>query len=87
MSRALGKQWFWKFSPPQLDRMRSQIAAAKGNGLISRYWDTPTWPVTFRYYVSRVLIVNGVGTLNVDGFSSKLYFPLQTRFLGNRLVW
>ncbi|TVY25253.1 Altered inheritance of mitochondria protein 6-like protein [Lachnellula hyalina] len=87
MPHALGKQWLWKFSPAQLAKMNKQINAASMKGLKARYWETPTWPVNFKDYVSGILIENGIGMLNVDAFSSTLYFPLLTKFGQNRLVW
>jgi hypothetical protein len=87
MSRTLGKQWFWRFSSAQLKKIGEQISAASSKGLKARYWDTPSWPVTFKDYVSGILVEKGVGMLNADGFSSTLYFPLLTRFGQNRLEW
>ncbi|KAI9640591.1 Altered inheritance of mitochondria protein 6 [Ciborinia camelliae] len=87
LSKVIGKQWLWRFSSTQLDKISAQISAASEKGLKSRYWDTPSWPVTFRDYVWGVLIENGVGMLNVDVFPSTVYFPLLTRFGQNRLVW
>ncbi|KAK0117666.1 Altered inheritance of mitochondria protein 6 [Cadophora gregata] len=87
MSRAIGRQWFWRFSSKQRDKIGEQVSAARSKGLVARYWDTPTWPVTFKDYVSEVLIEKGVGTLNVDRFSSSLYFPLLTGFGQNRLAY
>ncbi|KAF7858937.1 hypothetical protein EAF04_008978 [Stromatinia cepivora] len=87
MSKAIGRLWLWKFSSAQLDKIAEQISAANSKGLKARYWDTPSWPAIFRDYISGILIEKGVGMLNVDVFSSVLYFPLMTRFGQNRLVW
>ncbi|KAL2066887.1 hypothetical protein VTL71DRAFT_1311 [Oculimacula yallundae] len=87
MQKTIGKQWLWKFSTSQLDKMRAQMRAARDKGLVSRYWETPKWPVTFRDYVSGMLVENGIGVLNIDGFDSRLYFPLRTRFSQNRFRW
>jgi hypothetical protein len=87
LSRSLGKQWMWKFSSAQLSKIEAQISAASNKGLKARYWDTPAWPLTFKEYVLGVLIENGIGMVNVDDFSSTLYFPLMTRFGQNRLIW
>jgi hypothetical protein len=83
----LGKQWLWKFSPAQLNKISAQINAASSKGLKARYWDTPSWSVTFRDYIWGILVEKGIGMLNVDVFPSTLYFPLLTRFGQNRLVW
>jgi len=83
----LGKQWLWRFSSSQLNKISAYVDAANSKGLKARYWDTPAWPVTFRDYIWGVLVERGVGMLNVDVFPSTLYFPLLTRFGQNRLVW
>lgn len=85
MSRTLGRQWLWKFSSKQLKKITAQTSAASSKGLKARYWSTPAWPVTFKDYVSGILVENGIGMLNVDDFSRTLYFPLATRFVQNRL--
>jgi len=87
MSKALGQQWFWKFSSAQLDKISAQISAASNKGLKARYWDIPEWPVTFKEYILGILVENGIGMVNVDVFSSTLFFPLLTRFARNRLIW
>ncbi|EPE28061.1 PLC-like phosphodiesterase [Glarea lozoyensis ATCC 20868] len=87
MYHTIGQQWLWKFSSSQLTKINAQIAAASRKGLISRYWDTPSWPVTFKEYIFGVLVENRIGLLNVDVFSSTLYYPLVTRFGGNKLEW
>lgn len=83
----LGKTWLWKFSSTQLNKIKSQIAAANEKDLIARYWDTPAWPVSFREYTWGILVENGVGMLNVDVFPSSLFYLLVTRFGHNRLAW
>lgn len=54
------------FSKAQLALLRRQIDTARRSGLVSRYWDTPTWPIAYRDYVWDVLAREGVGILNVD---------------------
>jgi hypothetical protein len=87
MSRTLGKQWLWRFSSAQLKKIEEQTSAASSKSLKARYWDTPSWPVAFKDYISGILVEKGIGMLNVDVFSSTMYFPLLTRFGQNRLVW
>ncbi|ESZ91220.1 hypothetical protein SBOR_8394 [Sclerotinia borealis F-4128] len=77
----LGKIWFWKFSSVQLNKIKTQTALANEKGLKSRYWNTPAWPVSFKEYISGILVENGVGMLNVDEFSSTLFYLLVTRFV------
>ncbi|KAI0404206.1 hypothetical protein F4802DRAFT_598403 [Xylaria palmicola] len=54
------------FSQSQLDKLRAQIRGAQQSGLVSRYWDTPSWPINYRDYIWGVLTREGVGILNVD---------------------
>lgn len=66
ISKSLGKLWLNRFSSKQVDVMKDQINAAADLGLVSRYWDTPSWPVSWRDTVWSTLVKNGVGMLNVD---------------------
>ncbi|KAG4026777.1 hypothetical protein MFRU_036g00110 [Monilinia fructicola] len=83
----LGKIWLWRFSSIQLGKIKTQIAAANKKSLKARYWDTPSWPVSFREYIWGILVENEVGVLNVDVFPSSLFYLLVTRFAQNRLSW
>ncbi|OCK74560.1 hypothetical protein K432DRAFT_272887, partial [Lepidopterella palustris CBS 459.81] len=65
LSEAVGKVWFGLTSV-QLKTIREQIETAREVGLLSRYWDTPTWPVNVRNTVWEQLILEAVGVLNVD---------------------
>lgn len=62
----IGKPWLGHLLPDQVRKVRAHIAMAKGMGLVSRYWDTPAWPVRTRDNVWNVLEKEGVGILNVD---------------------
>ncbi|TVY44668.1 Altered inheritance of mitochondria protein-like protein [Lachnellula occidentalis] len=75
----LGKQWLWKFSPAQLNKISAQIDAASSKGLKARYWDTPVWSVTFRDYIWGILVEKGVGMLNVDVFSFYFILPVTDK--------
>lgn len=50
----------------QIELLQEQISAAEERGLKSRYWDTPSWPVSWRNDVWTKLTDYGVGMLNVD---------------------
>lgn len=63
---AIGKPWLGQLLPDQVRQIRGQVAMAKDRGLVSRYWDTPSWPVGTRENVWDVLEKEGVGMLNVD---------------------
>jgi hypothetical protein len=54
------------FNSTQLATLASQIAVAKSKGIMARYWDTPTWPISTRNAVWETLLGAGVGLLNAD---------------------
>jgi hypothetical protein len=87
MAKTIGHIWFWKFSAKQMEKMKTQVAAALEKGLKPRYWGTPSMSVRFRNYIWGVLVDIGVGMLNVDDFGTELFYPLVTRFGENRLVY
>ncbi|KKY18385.1 putative alkaline phosphatase [Phaeomoniella chlamydospora] len=55
------------FSESQLEKIQSQIKAAKDKGIGMRYWDTPAWPLGVRNLIWRTLTDFGVFLLNADG--------------------
>jgi hypothetical protein len=66
MSKAIGFIWLNKLSSGQMDTLKTQITAASDKGLLSRYWSTPSWPISLRNKVWFALSENNVGMLNVD---------------------
>ncbi|KAF2477710.1 uncharacterized protein BDR25DRAFT_275056 [Lindgomyces ingoldianus] len=58
------------FSEKQRAKLRSQIRTAKKSGLLARYWDLPSWPISYRDYVWQTLTEEGVGMLSVDDLES-----------------
>jgi hypothetical protein len=54
------------FNATQLQRLREQLAVAKERNMMTRYWETPGWPVRKRNAVWRALLNEGVDLLNVD---------------------
>lgn len=64
--KAVGRVWFNHLSSKQVGIIRSQVNLASSKGLLARYWDTPSWPISVRTEVWRILEENGVGMLNVD---------------------
>lgn len=66
LSKAVGIVWFNSLSSAQMDTMKSQITAASDKGLLSRYYSTPSWPISLRNKVWFALSENEVGMLNVD---------------------
>jgi hypothetical protein len=67
---AIGRLWFNTISGKQVDTLKTQIKAAADKGLMSRYWDTPSWPISLRQKVWTTLTDNGVSMLNVDDLVS-----------------
>lgn len=65
LSKAVGKVLFGLTSS-QLQTIEKQVGAADNIGLLSRYWDTPSWPLNVRNGVWKQLIRKMVGVLNVD---------------------
>lgn len=53
-------------SSSQLKKIKAQIAGAHRQGLKTRYWDIPAWPIGLRNYVWEVLVKEGIDYLNVD---------------------
>ncbi|CZT45799.1 uncharacterized protein RSE6_06152 [Rhynchosporium secalis] len=53
-------------SKAQMIVVKQQIDEAARLGLVSRYWDVPSWAVNLRMAVWRQLEEVGVGILNVD---------------------
>ncbi|KAL8856637.1 MAG: hypothetical protein Q9178_006793 [Gyalolechia marmorata] len=62
----IGKPFLGVMYPAQVHKVRQQIEAAKEKGLVSRYWDTPSWPMAVNLGVWDVLEKEGVGVLSVD---------------------
>lgn len=70
MRKAVGRILFNRLSARQVNILRSQIRAASDKGLVSRYWSTPSWPISLRQKVWFTLVENNVGVLNVDDLYS-----------------
>ncbi|KAF2423770.1 hypothetical protein EJ08DRAFT_595457 [Tothia fuscella] len=57
-------------SVTQLVQVEKQISLAEQKALVSRYWDTPSWPMSTRNRVWQTLVDHGVGILNVDSLET-----------------
>ncbi|KAL3467862.1 PLC-like phosphodiesterase [Aspergillus heterothallicus] len=68
--KAVGIPWMLHLTDRQVQTIRSQIRAARRQGLKVRYWGTPDWPRSLRNHVWRVLAQEGVDMLNVDDLES-----------------
>ncbi|KAK2765028.1 Altered inheritance of mitochondria protein 6 [Arachnomyces sp. PD_36] len=62
----IGQIWFNRLSSKQVAIIREHIKMASSRGLKSRYWDIPSWPVSLRMNIWRILQENDIGMLNVD---------------------
>ena len=70
LRKAIGRLWMNKLKSNQVDIIKTQIKAAADKGLVSRYWDTPSWPISLRDKLWFTLTENDVGMLNVDDLVS-----------------
>lgn len=69
LGAAVGKTWFGRLSSRQLRTVEAQTRLAREFGLKARYWDTPTWPISWRNRVWSDLVRHGIGEggfLNAD---------------------
>ncbi|KAK3680276.1 Altered inheritance of mitochondria protein 6 [Recurvomyces mirabilis] len=62
----VGFVWHGEPSSKQLDIIRGQVHGAHSRGLKTRYWDTPSWPVSKRNHIWHVLMQEGADVLNAD---------------------
>ena len=63
---AVGKIHFGSLNNRQLDTIDTQTKLASELGLKARYWDTPSWPISWRNGIWIQLTEHGVGMLNAD---------------------
>jgi hypothetical protein len=84
LSKTIGKPsgLSGKFSTSQLEKISSLTGAAKAKGLVVRFWDTPSWPVSVRGYVWKTLLEKGVGVLNVDELSVAVRWDWGGKWVG-----
>ncbi|EPE36951.1 PLC-like phosphodiesterase [Glarea lozoyensis ATCC 20868] len=66
LGKAIGTVWAGNINDKQRKTLTTQINDAKEKGLITRYWDTPSWPVSWRNSVWKALLEVGSELLNVD---------------------
>lgn len=64
--KAVGFPWPFHFTQRQMDIIRDQVRVAHRHGLKVRYWSVPSWPVSLRNHIWRILVQEGVDILNVD---------------------
>ncbi|RMZ79831.1 hypothetical protein DV737_g3231, partial [Chaetothyriales sp. CBS 132003] len=79
--------WRNRLTHAQLDLIRAQIKGAHARGLKVRYWSVPSWPVSLRNYLWRVLVREGVDYLNVDDLWYATRARWGTRAWGKETGW
>ena len=62
----IGWMWRHRLSHDQMRLIRGQIRGAHRRGLVVRYWELPSWPISLRNHIWDVLMKEGVDVLNVD---------------------
>jgi hypothetical protein len=70
MGKAVGKVPFGGLNGGQISTVSKQAMVAQEKGLVSRYWDTPSWPLSTRNKIWETLVDQGVGLLNVDSLET-----------------
>ncbi|KAL8691919.1 MAG: hypothetical protein Q9218_002948 [Villophora microphyllina] len=70
LGKAIGRTRFGVLNPQQLEIIAAQTSLASIHGLKARYWDTPSWPISWRNHVWVELVRHGVGILNADDISA-----------------
>ncbi|TLD18092.1 hypothetical protein PspLS_10552 [Pyricularia sp. CBS 133598] len=63
-----------KLNDAQMVQLEAQVKAAHDKGMLTRYWDTPGWPIRTRNAVWRTLWDAGCDLLNVDDLGAAVEF-------------
>ncbi|KAM5522908.1 Altered inheritance of mitochondria protein 6-like protein 2 [Fusarium oxysporum f. sp. phaseoli] len=58
------------FSTQQMETLRNQLQIAKQRNLKSRLWGLPDWPISYRDYVWKILMQEGIDLLNANDVAS-----------------
>ncbi|KAF4449357.1 Altered inheritance of mitochondria protein 6 [Fusarium austroafricanum] len=74
------------FSKQQLTLLRKQIRIAKQRGLKSRLWGLPSWPISYRDYVWKTLVEEGIDLLNANDINSAAMKHWESIYL-RETVW
>lgn len=85
---SVGYAWNSQLSTEQISLIRRHIRAAHSKGLRVRYFGVPSWPLSMRNYLWRVLIREGVDVLSVDDIKAVTQLDFGPRKGGwNRKWW
>lgn len=71
--KSIGHPISGRLSSRQMELLRGQIRGAQSLGLRVRYWDTPSWPTSFRNYIWKTLLDEGSDVLNVDDLQAAAF--------------
>ncbi|PQE20577.1 Altered inheritance of mitochondria 6 protein [Rutstroemia sp. NJR-2017a BBW] len=86
LRRAVGLAAFGHLTAKQEDTVRSQVQLAEGLGLKTRYWDTPSWPISFRNKIWSALEELGVRVLNVDDLTAATRWDWRMCVVGGLVI-
>ena len=75
---AVGFPWLGRYTDAQIEKMRDHIEGAQQAGLVTRYWNTPGWPVGLRNYVWTTLVKAGADIVNADDIKAVSKEPWGT---------
>ncbi|KAJ5098156.1 hypothetical protein N7532_005157 [Penicillium argentinense] len=68
--KAVGYPWPFHFTQHQMNIIRNQVRVAHRHGLKVRYWALPSWPVSLRNHIWRILALEGVDFINADDLAA-----------------
>ncbi|RGP78302.1 altered inheritance of mitochondria [Fusarium longipes] len=70
------------FSKHQMETLRNQIQIAKHLNVKSRLWGLPRWPISYRDYVWKVLVEEGIDLLNANNVASAATRHWESNYVG-----
>jgi hypothetical protein len=79
--KAVGFPWPFHFTETQMESIRRQVRIAHSHGLKVRYWGLPSWPLSLRNHIWRILVQEGVDMLNVDDLAAATKGDWKIRIL------
>ncbi|PQE22454.1 Altered inheritance of mitochondria 6 protein [Rutstroemia sp. NJR-2017a BVV2] len=86
LRRTVGLAAFGHLTAKQEDTVRSQVQLAEELGLKTRYWDTPSWPISFRNKIWSALEELGVRVLNVDDLTAATRWDWRMCVVGGLVI-
>ncbi|KAL7276199.1 Altered inheritance of mitochondria protein 6 [Rhizina undulata] len=87
-TRDVGRvMWGREVSMEQKRKVKGLIDGAHELGILTRFWDTPSWPISVRDRVWGALIREGADLLNVDDLKVSLLTVLDFHLRGAAKAW